>query len=69
MFNDRPIDAPLGALKLKEAAKYLAMSPMSVRRLIQRGLINPNRALRHIIIPVSELNRFLREGQQRRRWV
>lgn len=51
----------VGALKLKEAAKYLSVSPISVRRLIQRGLIKPNRSLRHILIPVAELDRFLRE--------
>jgi len=32
---------------------------MSMRRLIKRGLIKPNRALRHILIPVAELDRFL----------
>lgn len=55
--------APHGALKLKEAAEYLGgLSLISVRRLIQRGLIKPNRALRHILIPVAELDRFLAEG-------
>jgi len=49
-----------GALKLKDAAKYLGgISEMSVRRLIKRGLIKPHLALRHIIIPVAELDRFL----------
>jgi excisionase family DNA binding protein len=54
----------MGALKLKEAAKYLGVAPISVRRLIQRGLITPNRALRHILIPVGELDRFLSGGQR-----
>ncbi len=49
-----------GALKLKDAAKYLGgISQISLRRLIERGLIKPNRALRHLLIPVSELDRFL----------
>ena len=53
------------ALKLKEAARYLGgVSVTTVRRLIKRGLIRPNRALRHILIPVPELDRFLAEGQQ-----
>jgi hypothetical protein len=57
--------APRGALKLKEAADYLGgLSPISVRRLIKRGLIKPNRALRHIVIPIGELDRFLTEGQR-----
>jgi excisionase family DNA binding protein len=57
------IKAPVGALKLKEAAEYLGVAPISVRRLIERGLIKPNRALRHVIIPVTELDRFLAGGQ------
>lgn len=55
--------APKGAVKLKDAANYLGVSPISVRRLIERKLIKPNRALRHVIIPISELDRFLAEGQ------
>ncbi len=49
-----------GALKLKHAAAYLDISVISLRRLIERGLIKPNRALRHVVIPVIELDRFLR---------
>jgi excisionase family DNA binding protein len=57
--------APVGALKIKGAAKYLGgVSQITVRRLIDRGLIKPNRALRHLLIPISELDRFLAEGQQ-----
>jgi Helix-turn-helix domain len=57
--------APIGALKIRDAAQYLGgVSEISVRRLIKRGLIKPNRALRHILIPISELDRFLARGQQ-----
>jgi excisionase family DNA binding protein len=57
--------APVGALKIKDAARYLGgVSPITVRRLITRGLIRPNRALRHVLIPVAELDRFLTEGQR-----
>jgi excisionase family DNA binding protein len=52
------------ALKLKQAAEYLKVSPVSIRRLIKRGLIKPNRALRHTLIPLAELDRFLKGGQQ-----
>jgi excisionase family DNA binding protein len=48
-----------GALKLKPAAEYLSLSPMSMRRLLKRGLIKPNRLTRHILISIAELNRFL----------
>jgi len=59
------ITAPLGALKIKDAAHYLGgVSQITVRRLIDRGLLKPNRSLRHLLIPVGELNRFLTEGQQ-----
>jgi hypothetical protein len=55
--------APKGALKLKDAADFLGgVSTTSVRRLIKRGLIIPNRSLRHLLIPVSELQRFLESG-------
>ena len=56
----KPTSAPSGALKLKAAAEYLGgVSTITVRRLIKRGLIKPNRALRHVLIPVTELDRFL----------
>ena len=49
-----------GALKLPEACEYLGgISQISLRRLINRGLIKPNRSLRHLLIPISELDRFL----------
>jgi hypothetical protein len=54
-----------GALKLQQARQYLGgLSIPTMHRLIKRGLIKPNRALRHILIPISELDRFLAEGQQ-----
>ena len=57
--------APVGALKIKAAAQYLGgVAPITVRRLIKRGLLRPNRALRHVLIPVAELDRFLAGGQK-----
>jgi len=50
------------ALKLRQAAEYLGLSTVSIRRLIKRGLIKPNRALRHILISISELDRFINTG-------
>jgi Helix-turn-helix domain len=56
--------APVGALKLAEARQYLGgLSIPTMHRLIGRGLLKPNRMLRHLLFPVSELDRFLREGQ------
>ena len=49
------------AYSVQEAAHMLGVCDKSVRRLILRGLIRPSRALRHILIPKDELERFLRE--------
>ena len=51
-------------LKLRDAATYLGISPISLRRLIKRGFVRPIRVLRHILISVAELDRFLEEAQQ-----
>jgi excisionase family DNA binding protein len=56
--------APVGALKIKDAAAYLGVSVTSVRRLVACGLLQANRALHHLLIPVAELDRFLEVGQQ-----
>jgi len=54
--------APLGALKLKPAAEYLGgLSVPTMHRLIARGLLKPNRSLRHLLFPISDLERFLRQ--------
>jgi len=63
--QETPIQIAPAALKLKEACEYLGgISNITLRRLIARGLIKPNRALRHILIPVSELNRFIGSGAE-----
>jgi hypothetical protein len=55
----------VGALKLKAAAQYLGgLSVPTMHRLICRGLLRPNRALRHLLFSREELDRFLREGMQ-----
>jgi helix-turn-helix protein len=53
--------APInGALKLKPAAQYLGgLSVPTMHRLIKRGLLTPNRKLRHLIFTREELDRFL----------
>ena len=64
--NRDKISPVRGALKLKPAAQYLGgLSVPTMHRLIQRGLLRPNRALRHLIFPVAELDRFLREGMSK----
>jgi hypothetical protein len=51
-----------GALKVKQACQYLGgVSPVTLHRLVRRGLIKPCRATRHLLFPVAELSRFLRD--------
>ena len=52
----------VGAFKLKEARRYLGnISIPTMHRLMKRGLLRPNRALRHLIFSKVELDRFLAE--------
>jgi hypothetical protein len=52
---------PRLAYSLKETAAMLGICEKSVRRLILRGLIHPSRAFRHILVPKTEIERFLRD--------
>jgi hypothetical protein len=64
--RNRPVATPadeVGAFKRKSAARYLGgLSIPSMHRLVDRGLLRPNRALRHLIFSKAELDRFLKEG-------
>jgi len=51
----------VGALKIRGAAKFLSVSVITVRRLVERGLLRPNRSTRHLLFPLRELDRFLSE--------
>lgn len=59
-----------GAFKLKEACAYLGgLAPVTVRRLMQRGLIKRVPAVRHLLFSKVELDRFLNRdlaGSRRR---
>jgi hypothetical protein len=55
---------PVGALKIERAAHYLSISPISVRRLIKRGELVPNRALRNPLLSIRELDRFLEKRRK-----
>jgi hypothetical protein len=49
-----------GAFKAKGACQYLGgISLVSLHRLVERGLLRPNRCLRHLIFSREELDRFL----------
>jgi hypothetical protein len=59
-----PPATPVGALKLKPAAAHIAVSPVTLYRLVARGLIRPCRQTRHLIFSIKELNRFLEDGME-----
>jgi excisionase family DNA binding protein len=62
-LNKEPTTTPrlVAALQLKAAAVYLGCSEITVRRLVKRGLLRPNRAIKRLLFPVKELDRFLEE--------
>lgn len=49
------------AFTIKETAEILGVSTPTVYRLISRQLLKSSKALRHKLIPRSEIERFLRE--------
>lgn len=49
------------AVKIPEAAAMLGISQNSVRRLITRGKLRAVRVLRHVLVPISEIERLLSE--------
>jgi len=56
-------NTPPAALKYPEACRFLGgISVATLRRMVDRGLIRPNKMLRHVLFPVSELQRVLDEG-------
>lgn len=54
-------EAPKLALNRIEAAKALSVSPATLDRLANRGLIFPCRATGRPLYPIAEIERFLRE--------
>lgn len=54
---------PKLALTREEAAKALGLSAATIDRLTERGLLQPSRATRRPLYPVSEIERFLKETQ------
>jgi excisionase family DNA binding protein len=48
-----------GGVQIVDASLYLGVSVMTVRRLVKRGLLRPNRATKRLLFPLKELDRFL----------
>jgi hypothetical protein len=51
---------PKLALNRREAAEALGLSPATIDRLTQRGLLRPSRATRRPLYAVKEIERFLK---------
>jgi len=47
------------AVKPAEAAGMLGVSESSIRRLINRGILKPSRAIRHLLIPVTQIEHLM----------
>ncbi len=62
-FNENnPASAvPRLAYTMQETANMLGISYISVHRLLQRGLLKSSTALRHKMIPMREIQRFLND--------
>jgi hypothetical protein len=69
---DTPVNSSHAAPKLGlnrvEAAEALGVSPATLDRLAQRGLIRPCRATYRPIYWVRELERFLKEASKPSEW-
>lgn len=50
------------AYTMRETAEILGVSYITVHRLVKRGLLKNSKALRSIIIPAAEIERFLKES-------
>jgi len=47
---------------INEAAETLGMSKSSIRKLVKRGLLKPNRTLHKFLFPAAELDRFVNQN-------
>jgi len=52
-----------GCLNLKDTARYLSCSEITVRRLCARGVLRPLRVTSRLLFSVKALNRLLDEEQ------
>ena len=52
---------PRLAYSLRETAQMLGLCEKTIQRLIARRLIRRSTAIRHILIPKDEIERFLRD--------
>jgi excisionase family DNA binding protein len=55
---------PRLAYTMQETAEILGVSYITVHRLLKRGLLKSCSALRHKLIPMTEIQRFLRDSME-----
>jgi predicted site-specific integrase-resolvase len=60
LSESEPVALPRLAYTMRECASILGISYISVHRLLKRGLLRSSTALRHKMIPASEIEHFLR---------
>jgi excisionase family DNA binding protein len=54
-----PEQTEVVALKTSAAAHRLSLSERTLRKLVERGVLHPNRSTRHMLFPIEELDRWL----------
>lgn len=55
-----PSTLPRLAYTMQETAALLGVSYITIHRLLKRGLLKSSTALRHKLIPMTEIQRFLK---------
>lgn len=61
MSNTTQTNTPKLALTRQETATVIGVQPITVDRLVKRGLLHPSRATRRPLFSISEIERFLHE--------
>ena len=62
--NPQPAPIPRMAFSVNECAEALGVAPISVRRLLARGLLQSAPGLRHRVIPKTSIENYLTGGVQ-----
>lgn len=58
---EEPAEAlPKLAFSIPQAGQIIGVSDVTIRRLLRRGKLRSLTSLRHKIIPLDEINRFLK---------
>ncbi len=60
--TETPAPLPRLAYTMRETAKILGVSYITVHRLLKRGKLRASDAVRNKVIPLTEIEKFLRES-------